>query len=505
MGTIVGIDFGTSKSMVSYLRNGAPIIIPDFQDHQSIPSLAMVTPESNIFVGGDALNHPARYQINFFTISSIMRLLGKSGVTRWGNLQTYPQEVAALILGRLRVQAEAYCKEEVTRTVLAVPAHLDINQVWAIKEAAKIAGLEPVRLVDGATAAILAYRKVNEKKESLAAVVDFGGGTLDVSLVAYGDGLVEVRATHGDDCLGGDEFDQAIVDILIENIARDIGKSVELGPSHKLVLSEAAARAKIELSSRLDTRIYIPEFIAATGRYYDLDMSLERGTFERICDPLFERAKRILQQGLADANLKPSDLDTLLLIGGTSHIPRFRGLVSEVTGLKPSYAPDPATIVAQGAAILGGILSGDRRDIILLPASTASYSYALHRGDRVTRVLSRNTCLPNKTTKTISTTSDNQTDLTILLFQGDSEGAQGNILVGEVHLSGLLATKRGVPKIELTFDMDTNGTLFVSAAEQGTNKRAGVVIQAPNRLNDEQLGVLGRKVETEIEAFRQSF
>lgn len=504
MAKIIGIDFGTTKSIASIMGDGVPVIIPDAQDHQYLPSLVLVAPDEKLYVGWDALTHPARYQSQHFTISSIKRLMGKAGVSSWGNLQTYPQEISALILGCLKAQAEAYLEEEITRAVIAVPAHFDINQRQATKDAARIAGLGPERLLDEATAAALAYG-FDKKKAEFLVVFDFGGGTLDISIVETGDGVVEVKTAKGDDHLSGDDFDQTIIDFLIDKASHDFGPSIELSPMHRLVLREAAIQAKKELSYKLDTRIYIPAFLSAAGRHFNLDVALDRSTFEGLCLPLFERAKNLLKESLADARLKPSDLGGLLLVGGTSLIPRVRAIASDVTSLQPSFGFDPTLIVAQGAAIKAGILSGDIHDILLLNATYSTFSLASPGADQVIPMVARNTCIPTKKSETFTTTKDNQTEMTFQVFQGEHSLVSQNTLIGEVRLSGLFPAMAGTSKIEVVFDIDPAGMLFVSASDPVTKKNVATLMQAPYRLNDAQFNVLRRKVEKELIPVRKAF
>lgn len=297
---IIGIDFGTSKSVVAIWDKRTSTTIPDLQGRTAMPSLVLVAPDEQLHIGWEALNHPLRYQSEYFTISSIKRMIGKAGETEWGHFRTYPQEVSALILGRLKMYAEAYCDSEITKAVIAVPAHYNINQRWATKQAAEIAGLKALRLVNEATAAVLAYSVLHKKGEGFAIVFDFGGGTLDVSVVEYGEGLYEVKATAGDDRLGGDDFDQIIVDYLLENIKKELGTSVELNQIQQLVLKDAATKAKIELSDALTVRVYLPGFIRTENRNWDIDVSLDRNTFESLCGKLFDRAEMVLCNVLED-------------------------------------------------------------------------------------------------------------------------------------------------------------------------------------------------------------
>lgn len=498
---IVGIDFGTTKSVAAVMQSGTPIAIPDLQGRCSMPSLVMVAPDERLYIGWDALAHPFRYQSEYFTINSIKRLMGKTGETGWGRFRTYPQEVSALVLGRLKMQAEAYCDSEISKAVIAVPAHFDINQRWATTQAAEIAGLKVLRLLNEATAAVLTYSLLRGKQEGKTLVFDFGGGTLDVSIVSFGEGFYEVQCVSGDDRLGGDDFDQIILDYVLESIKKQCGTSLELSPMHYLILKEAAARAKIDLSGALNTRIYLPGFMCSTNRHYDVDVPLERGTFERLCNKLFERAETILRTAM-EVQYRENPLTDVLLIGGTSRIPYIKESVWKITGLKPSVGIDPEVGVAQGASILAGCLSGELRNLLLLDVVPGTYSLAV-KGDVAEPLIWRNTNIPTKNSHTFTTTKDNQTELIVSVYQGEKTAASQNNFVGEVRLPGIPPAPAGMPQIEVTFDVDANNSLAVSAKDKATGHEVRVVMEAPYRLNPAQMKVLQRRVDQELHAIRQ--
>lgn len=513
MSKIIGIDFGTSKSAAAIAGNGKITIIPDLYDRGSLPSLVMIAPEGRLYVGWDAKKHPSRYERQYRTINSAKRLIEKAGTTNWGDLQIWPQEISALILGYLRVQAETFCDDKVERAVIAVPSHFDLNQRLAIRQTAMIAGLKVERLVGEATAAALAYRTaaalahrgVNPEQDRITLVFDFGGGKLDISIIRTGEGLVEVIAANGDDRLGGDDFDQVIIDILVERINQDMGSSAELSPLQHLFLREIASQAKIDLSHVLDTRIYIPGFLSTADRQYSLDVVLTRSGFEKLCQPLFDRAESLLQQGLEDANIRPSDVHDLLLIGGTSHIPRVRDLVCRRMGREPSGGFDPGVIVAQGAALLGGILSGEVRNMMLLDATSMTYSAACSGDNRVTRIITRNTSLPTRKSETFTTTRDNQTNLIIRIYQGEQSLARDSNFLGEIQVNGIPPAQAGNPKIEVVFDIDANDILHVSARDKQADRIFSITLMGRYGLDDTQLKSMRRRVDEELVKLHQVY
>ena len=502
---ILGIDFGTSKSVVAVWENGQPVVIPDLSGRRTMPSVVMVAPDERLYVGWEARNHPARYESEHFTISSIKRLMGKAGETGWGHFRTYPQEVSALILGRLKMQAETYLGREVTGAVIAVPAHYDINQRWATLQAAEIAGLKAYRLVNEATAAVLTFSILQKRPEGVALVFDFGGGTLDVSIVRFGDRVYEVLATAGDDRLGGDDFDAVILEHVLQEAKKRLGASLQLSPLQVAVLKEAATRAKIDLSTAQTTTISLPGFFSGTNGHQNLDVSLDRGTFERLCGGLFDRAMAVLQRALTDAGgaLTDTPLTDVLLVGGTCRIPCVRDMVRQKTGLAPRPGVDPETGVAQGASIQAAVLSGAYDDVLLLDAVAATYSVAM-KGDVASPIIERNTTIPVRRSHPFTTTADNQTEVTVRVVQGESAVASQNILVGEIHLVGLPPAPAGIAQIEVSFEIDAESTFSVRAQDRATGREVKSAMEAPYRLNPAQVRVLQRKVAQELQAARQA-
>ena len=506
----VGIDFGTSKSIVAVVKDKKPHIIPDLRGNLVTPSLVMVAPDRRLFIGHNALSHPARYQSKHFTISSIKRLMGKKGETTWGDFRTFPQEVSALILGYLKIQAEAICGEEITGAVLAVPAHFNINQRWATMQAAEAAGLRVLRMVNEATAAIMGYRnplvggrQVSGNEEGSALIFDFGAGTLDASVVEFGQGLYNVKSTAGTN-VGGDDFDALLSAHILNGIKRDFGHSGRLDPMQRLVLTEAVKKAKIELSSVKETHIILPGFIEQGTSHADLNVRLDRETLETVCKDLFDRASFVLRWVVQDSGIAPSDLSDLLLVGGTSKMPYICEMVSQFTGLQPAVGVDPNFAVATGAAILAGMLAGDQfgRDLLLLDAAGTSYSTGIGN-DSVEPMISRYTTLPTKKSLVFTTAEDGQKEVTISVFEGVRETQHENTLIGQVRLSGLSPAPKGVPQIEVTFDVDASGNLFVKAKDLATGSEVRSATEAPYRLNAAQMKVLRRKVESALRSVRQ--
>jgi molecular chaperone DnaK len=500
---ILGIDFGTSKSIVAIIQGENPVIIPDPQGRKSIPSLVMIGQDERFSIGWEALNHPDRYHSKQFTINSVKRQVGKAGETSWGGYKTYPQEIAALILGQLKFQAEAYLdQEKIDQTVIAIPANFNINQRWAILQAAEIAGFQVLRLLNEATAAVLAARH-SLKQDSTVLVFDFGAGTLDVSIIVCGDDVFQVMATAGDDHLGGDDIDQLLYDHLLEQAKLTIGPSLELTPVEQLVLKDAARRAKIELSHALSTQVFIPGFLRTPNQSYDLNGSLTRTAFESLCNPLFKQTESVIKRAIADANLSGMQLvNQVFMIGGSSKIPRIRSLVESITNRKPSTLIDPELGVAQGAAIQAGVLGGTVKDVLLLNVLPSTLSVTT-QGGVATPLIERNTTIPTKMAQIFSTTQDNTLEITIQVVQGEKPLASQSSLVGSITLTGIPPAPKGIPQIEVTFDVDANEDLQVSAKDKATGRSVQAVMQSPYRLNLAQLKVLKRKVTKELEDFHQ--
>lgn len=497
----IGIDFGTSKSCVAVLKNGAPVVITDFKGHRTSPSVVLVDPDDKLHIGWEAVNNPLRYRSRSFTISSVKRLMGTIEQVQWGTLKTYPQEISSLIIALLKAHADAHCGHDIQTAVIAVPAHYNLHQRWATLQAAEIAGFANVRLINEATAAVLAYKVNNETEESIL-VFDFGAGTLDVSVVEWGQGVAQVKSSAGDDRLGGDDFDQIIVRFALDDIERKIGK-VELDSFQKMVLCEAARQAKEELTSSLETTLFRPGFVQTAGGPIDLNLRLDRGVFKTACKPLLERAKQVLNLALLDSQLSNARPSKLLLIGGTSRIPCVREMVRQVVGLEAITGLDPESGVCEGACILSGTLNGSIRNLVLLDVTPTSYSVGL-KDDSASVLIPRNATIPTRKTAAFTTTEDNQTELTVRVFQGERQKTSQNSFVGEVRLTGLPLAKAGVPAIEVCFDIDVHGTLRASATDGATKKNVTAVLESPYRLNPGQLKVLQRKVQKEIGTLRNA-
>lgn len=497
----IGIDFGTSKSCVAYLEHGAPVVITDSQGRRTLPSVVLVDPQEGLHVGWDAVNNPLRYRSQSFTISSVKRLMGKGEERKWGTLKTYPQEISALIIALLKLRADTYCRRDISQVVIAVPAHYDIHQRWATLQAAEIAGFSSVRLINEATAAVLAYKRDSKLEESLL-VFDLGAGTLDVSVVEWGEGLAEVKSSAGDDRLGGDDFDQLIVELTVEYINKHVGK-VDLNSFQQLVLYEAARQAKVELTSRSETSIFLPGFVQTAHGPVDLNFPLDRATFESVSKSLFARAKEVLIQAINDSGLPLSQLSRLLLIGGTSRIPFVRNMVRDVVGAEPITGLDPDSGVCEGACVLSGVFTGAFKDFLLLDVTPASFSVGL-KDDDASVLISRNTSIPTKQVASFTTTEDNQTELTVRIYQGERKKTSQNSYVGQLRLTELPPAPAGTPSIEVCFDIDANGTLRASATHGATGKNVSAILESPYRLNPAQLKLLRRKVEQQIGPLRDA-
>jgi molecular chaperone DnaK len=463
--------------------------------------VVLVDPQERLHVGWDAVNNPLRYRSQSFTISSVKRLMGKAEERRWGSLKTYPQEISALIIALLKLRADTYCRREISQAVIAVPAHYDIHQRWATLQAAEIAGFSNVRLINEATAAVLAYKR-DSKFEECVIVFDFGAGTLDVSVVEWGAGLAEVRSSAGDDRLGGDDLDQLIVGLALEHIDKRIGK-VHLSTFQQLVLHEAARQAKVELTSRSETTLVLPGFIQTAHGPVDLNFPIDRATFEGVSRPFFERAKQVLIQAIKDSGLPLSGLSKLLLIGGTSRIPFVRNMVRDVIGAGPITGLDPDSGVCEGACLLSGVFTGASKDCLLLDVTPASFSVGL-KDDEASVLIPRNTTIPTKTIKSFTTTEDNQTELTVRIYQGESKKTSQNSYVGQLRLTGLPPAPSGTESIEVCFDIDADGTLRSSVRHDATGKNVSAVLDSPYRLNPAQLKLLRRKVEQQIGPLRDA-
>lgn len=503
MSRIVGIDFGTTKTVAAVLEGKYPTVIPDREGRQSIPSVVLISDEQEFFVGWEAKEHRGRYENEYISINSIKRALGRRGEKSWGWLKAHPQAVAALIFGRLKIELEDHFREEVCKVVIAIPAHFDINQRWAVRQAAEIAGFEVVRMVNEATAAALTFDIKRRFQDATVLVLDFGGGTLDASVLEVGERVCVVKATAGDGLLGGDDFDQLIADHILECVREQFPGFKEWSPLQQSVVNEAAVRAKIELSAAQSSHIYLPGLIEEPAKsFHSVDLVIARETFERLSERLLARTERVLNQVLEDAGLKASSVNEVLLIGGTGRIPAVRAVVRKVLDQEPGGGVNPLTCVAEGAALLGSVLSGGTTDYALLDTYPNSLSVST-QGGAATPIIRRNTTIPTRNTGTFSTNKDNQTSVEVEVYEGERPTAADNSLVGSVTLFGIPPAPRGMPKIEVTFNIDNNGILHVSARDASTGRSATATISAPSRLASEQVEVIRGVVAMEMKKVRE--
>jgi molecular chaperone DnaK len=492
---IVGIDLGTTKSVVCVWQNGMPRIIPSESGHNSIPSVVLATPKGGIYAGESALRHRDRYAGMSITISSVKRMMGKQGETGWEWWKTYPQEISAFILSELKHMAAKHLGEGVDQAVIAIPSHFDESQRRATKEAAEIAGLEATRLLNEATAAAVTYGYSRGCPGKIL-VFDLGGGTLDISIVDSGDNVFEVLCIEGEDRLGGDDFDEVIVNHILREVEDKHQVKIELDPLRQLMLKEVAERAKIDLSTADKTTIRIPGFWEVPGESKDLDLCLERSQFEELSQSLFDRAGDLLSRALKSVGLNGPELDAVLLLGGSSRIPHIRTLVQKVVGKVPFTGVDPETCVAQGAAMVAAGLRGELKDVLILDAIGSSYGTATS-GGLCTRMIEKNTTVPTTKKAFFTTTEDNQSTITVAVYQGEGEFVKDNTFLGTLELSGIVPAPKGVPQVEVTFEVDADMIMSVSAKDVGTGRQAHAIIRSPFGLNDTRL----RRARQEVESW----
>lgn len=491
---IIGIDLGTTKSVVAVWKDGKPYVIPDRNGLQSIPSLVLVTENEKMFVGRMAQRHPDRYRSKNVTISSVKRLIGKKGETGWGWWRTYPQEVSALILAELKSQAEIYLGEKIDRAVIAIPSHFDESQRRATKEAAEIAGLEACRLLNEATAAILAY-EFHRLGNRNTLVFDFGGGTLDISLADCGEGAYQVKCIEGDSKLGGDDFDQVIVDYALDKIHQEYGSSIELDTVQKMVLREAAEAAKISLSSTINTSIYIPGFLHIGQSHRNLEVPIDRLIFEQLSKSLIDRAMVLLKKALNSAGLKSHQVDSLLLLGGSSRIPFVRERIRKELGVEPAIGVDVETGVAQGAALWAAVMDGKLKELLLLDVIPSSYGIGL-KGDIFSPIIPKNTVIPTSNSQKFTTTENNQSTITLSIYQGESEKTSENTFLSTIELRDILPAPAGLPQIEVRFDIDQNMIVNVLAMDVKTGKEQRITVKSPYGLNNAQIKLMQGRIKS---------
>jgi molecular chaperone DnaK len=506
--SIIGIDFGTTKTVASIYRFGQFEIIPDRKGRLTIPSLVLVTPEEEIFTGWEAKLHPQRYVSRHITINSVKRILGKEQDSSWGNWKTHPQEIAALILARLKIEVEEYFGYEVRDAVIAIPTHFDINQRWAVLQAAEIAGFRVRRMINEATAAAISHC-YNITTNGSAIVVDVGGGTTDVSIILYGDGVIEVISTAGDHYLGGDDFDQLIVNN-IKSILKKRGEDLgNFTPIQEFVLRNNATNAKIELSESLSTQIYLPAFIKREGRKNDdLNYILVRAQFNKLIDSYLKRILALIDEAKKNANdiLKERNIihfDKLILVGGSSRIPKIREMISQNIKQKPQGNIDPELCVAKGAAAEAGVLSGELKDLLLLDTLPGSLSIEGPEGTTQV-ILPKDTTIPVKVTNVFTTVQDYQSEMKIRIFEGENNLVKDNTYIGSIILTGITSAPRGIPQIEVTLDVDANGTITARVSDV-LNKlnQSQAVLSSPFRLNQAQINVLSSAVLEVMKKYKQ--
>ena len=485
MGKIIGIDLGTTNSCVAVMEGGKPTVIANQEGARTTPSIVAFTKTGERLIGEPAKRQAVTNAEK--TISSIKRDMGTDNGRTIDGKKYSPQQISAMILQKLKSDAENYLGEPVTEAVITVPAYFNDAQRQATKDAGKIAGLDVKRIINEPTAAALAYGLDNEKEQKIM-VYDLGGGTFDVSIIEIGDGVIEVLATSGDNRLGGDDFDQKVTDWMLEEFKKAEGVDLSTDKMALQRLREAAEKAKKELSSATTTNINLPFITATAEGPKHFDMNLTRAKFDELTHDLVERTAIPVQNALKDAGLTASELSKVLLVGGSTRIPAVQDKVKALTGHEPSKSLNPDECVAIGASIQGGKLAGDAGagDILLLDVTPLSLSIET-MGGVATRLIERNTTIPTKKSQIFSTAADNQTSVDIHVVQGERQFARDNKTLGEFRLDGILPARRGVPQIEVTFDIDANGIVNVSAKDMGTGKEQHITITSGSNMSDSDI------------------